>query len=236
MTAPAVIAAPYPGRRALCRLGLVFLIMAAVLATPFLIWGDEFEAVLHRDAVMAWFAENSGIAWLAAIGLLVSDLALPIPNSLVMAALGIYYGPFAGGAVAAAGNCLSGLLGYALCRRFGRPLALRWLTVAELEASESLFTRSGGWAVALSRSLPVLSEVVCCMAGLARMRFSTFLLALVCGSASFGFTVAAIGSAGSDRPVLTLVICALLPVPLWFAVQAGLVRPLSGPRTRVEDA
>jgi membrane protein DedA with SNARE-associated domain len=59
------------------------------------------------------------------------------------------------------------------------------------------------------------------MAGLSNMRFSTFLLALICGAAPLGFTVAAVGYALSDRPVLIIALCALLPLPIWFVVRGA---------------
>jgi uncharacterized membrane protein YdjX (TVP38/TMEM64 family) len=212
------------GSRPPWRLLGIFLALAIVVAVPFVLWGDQLERALHADQLESWFMSYRAFAWLVAVGLLVSDLLLPIPNTAVMAALGVLYGPLLGGLIATLGNCLSGLLGYGLCRRYGRGLAIRLAGEAELAASEALFARSGGWIVALSRWLPVLAEVVTCMAGLARMRFAAFGLALVSGGAPLGFTVAALGYLGSDRPLLTLVLCALLPVPLWL-VARGLRRP-----------
>lgn len=201
------------------RLAAIFLGLAVIVALPFLIWGDRFEAVLGPDRLLGWFQEYRSVAWIVAIGLLVSDLILPIPNTMVMAALGALYGPLLGGFVSVVGNCLSGLLGYGLCRRFGRPVARRLLGESDLVAGEALFARSGGPMVALSRWLPVVPEVISCMAGLGRMPLRRFLLALLCGSVPLGFAVAAIGYAGSDRPFLTLLLSALLPLPIWYILR-----------------
>ena len=214
-----------PGLRPVLRLTWIFLVLAILVALPFLIWGDRIEALLHQDRLVAWFQSYRSSAWLIAIVLLVSDLVLPIPNTMVMAALGVIYGPVVGGLVATIGTTLSGLLGYGLCRRFGRPLARRLAAEADLRAGEALFARSGGFIVAASRWLPVLPEVISCMAGLARMPFRRFALALLCGSAPLGFVVAALGYAGTDRPLLTLVLCALLPLPLWYLLQGRLASP-----------
>jgi uncharacterized membrane protein YdjX (TVP38/TMEM64 family) len=73
--------------------------------------------------------------------------------------------------------------------------------------------------VALSRWLPVFPEVIACMAGLARMPLSTFLIALLCGSAPLGFAFASIGHAGVEHPVLALALSALAPPLLWLVVQ-----------------
>jgi membrane protein DedA with SNARE-associated domain len=87
-----------------------------------------------------------------------------------------------------------------------------------------LFARHGGLIVAASRWLPVLPEVISCMAGLTRMPFRSFVLALLCGAAPLGFVVAALGYVGSDRPLLTLVLCAFLPLPLWYLLRTTLAR------------
>jgi membrane protein DedA with SNARE-associated domain len=125
------------------------------------------------------------------------------------------------------------MLGYSLCRRFGRPLAARLIGESDLEAGEKLFARSGGFIVAASRWLPVLPEVISCMAGLARMSLPVFALALLSGSAPLGFVVAGLGYAGSERPFLTLLLCAALPLPLWYLLQGVVSPPREKNRPRI---
>jgi uncharacterized membrane protein YdjX (TVP38/TMEM64 family) len=128
------------------------------------------------------------------------------------------YGPWVGGLIATTGSVLAGLIGYTLCRLFGRPVA-SWLAGdAMLKYGQDLFARIGGWLVALSRWQPILPEVVACLAGLSRMRLSTF-VALLCGSAPLGFVFAAIGHRGQEQPVLTLVLSALAPFVLWLLMK-----------------
>jgi uncharacterized membrane protein YdjX (TVP38/TMEM64 family) len=214
----------------LWRLAALFFGLALLFGVPFVLWGDWFETVLHQDQLGAWFSSYRSFAWLIAIGLLVSDLVLPIPNTIVIAALGILYGPLLGGFVATVGTCLSGVLGYGLCRRLGRPLAIRLLGVDEMSRGELLFARSGGLIVAISRWLPILSEAISCMAGLSRMSLPTFLLALVCGAAPLCFIVAGMGYLGTDRPLLVLLLSGLLPIPVWLLVRTS-VPPMGWTRT-----
>jgi uncharacterized membrane protein YdjX (TVP38/TMEM64 family) len=196
-----------------------FLLLALIVLIPFLIWGAGFERSFGRDGAVAWLAGYGRWAGVAGILLLVSDLVLPIPATAVMAALGFVYGPLAGGLIATLGGFLSGALAYLLCRRFGRPAALRLLGPQELIDAERLFARVGGWLVVLSRWLPVFPEVIACMAGLARMPPVPFFAALLCGSAPLGFVFAAIGHAGVDHPVLAIALSAGLPPLLWLSVQ-----------------
>lgn len=201
------------------RLFAMFLAIAVLVAAPFFIWGDRIEQLFSGTGAIDWLTSHGPYAWLIAIGLLIADLAMPIPTTAVMAALGIVYGPLLGGLISAGGSVLSGLIGYGLCRHLGRPFVLKLFGEQAISDGERLFARSGGWMVVLSRWLPVLSEVIACMAGLSRMRFPIFFSALLCGSVPLGFVFAAIGGAGEDRPAMALGISAVLPILLWLVLR-----------------
>ena len=193
---------------------LVAVLLALVIG-PFLVWGERFEAVLSLEGARAWLEGFGAWAWAAGMGLLVADIVLPVPGTVVMSALGWRYGWLLGGLASAAGSMLAGTLAFGMCRRFGRPVA-RWIAGEDgLERAREVFERSGGWLVALSRWLPVLPEAVACLAGLARMPWRTFLLALTCGSVPLGFAFASIGHLGHQNPALALLLSALVPLVLW---------------------
>ena len=97
----------------------------------------------------------------------------------------------------------------------------------DLEKGERLFSRAGGWVVAWSRWMPILPEVIACMAGMVKMRFGVFFVALLCGGVPLGFAFAAIGDAGRANPVLALAASALIPPLLWWLVSRRLSQ-LSG--------
>ena len=94
----------------------------------------------------------------------------------------------------------------------------------ELKRGERLFGSYGGWAVALSRWMPLLPEVVACFAGLVRMPGRKFLAALACGSIPMGFAFATMGQLGKAEPQLTIVLSALVPALLWLIVGRILTR------------
>lgn len=194
---------------------LVFVLLVLIVV-PFMIWGAKFDAALSLDGARGWMEQFGSWAWLAGMVLLVADILLPIPSTVVMSALGLMYGWLWGGVICTAGSVLSGVVAYGSCRLLGRPAA-RWIAGEEgLSRGEEVFATGGGWLVALSRWTPVLPEAVACLAGLMRMRWSTFLLALMCGSLPLGFTFAAIGHVGQDRPALALLLSGVVPVLLWL--------------------
>lgn len=106
---------------------------------------------------------------------------------------------------------------YGLCLRLGRRGA-RWLTGdAGLEEGERVFRGElGGWLVALSRWMPVLPEVVACLAGITRMPMRRFFPALCAGSVPMGFVYAWIGHSGTQHPLFALGLSAGLPPLIWL--------------------
>ncbi len=200
----------------------LLLLVAALLALivlPFLIWGDWFESAFNLEGARAWLEDFGAWAWAAGMGLLVADIVLPVPGTVVMSALGWMYGWFWGGLASAGGSVLAGMTAYALCRWWGRPAA-RWIAGDDgLERAHALFEKRGGWLVALSRWLPVLPEAVACLAGLARMKWRVFWVALVCGSLPLGFAFAAIGHLGHENPALAILLSAAVPVLLWWVAR-----------------
>jgi uncharacterized membrane protein YdjX (TVP38/TMEM64 family) len=208
------------------RLLWLFLVLAVLVMVPFLIWGESFGRFFEPEETEEWFSElGRSWAWLAGIGLLVSDLFLPIPGTVVMSALGYVYGPWLGGIFAAMGSMLAGIVAYALCRKMGRRAA-EWIAGKEdLAKGEAIFGGSaGGWIVALSRWLPVMPEVIACLAGMARMPWRRFLVAMACGSVPLGFTFAAIGKWAHEHPGLGLLLSAGLPPLLWAIIGPHVMR------------
>lgn len=201
------------------RLSLVVVMLSALLLVPFLLWGDVFEASLTQAGTVKWILGFGPFGWVAAILLLMADLALPIPATVVMSAAGYLYGPVLGGLIAAAGSCAAGLLGYGVSRSFGISAAARLVGDEKLKEMEATFRKRGGWLIVLSRWLPLVSEVVSCLAGLARMPFRIFLPALVSGSLPLGFAFALIGSLGNTHPYLAVLMSVFVPPLLWALIR-----------------
>lgn len=201
------------------RLAWLFIGLVILVLIPFFIWGDTLMALFSAQGAIDWIQQFGYWGWMVGLALLLSDLLLPIPATLVMAALGLLYGWFLGGLLSAAGSFLAGGLGYELCRGLGMKAAHWILGEKDLQKAQRLNRRIGGWLVALSRWLPVFPEVIACMAGLTRMPRPLFYGALACGSLPLGFTYAVIGYAGQENPTVALLLSALLPPLLWLLIR-----------------
>ncbi len=198
---------------------LIAILIGLLIIISFLIWGDWFVEIFTNDGAISFLEGYGNWAWAAGILLLIGDLALPLPGTIIMSGLGYLYGPMVGGLLATIGNFLSGMLAFGLCRAFGKKGAERLLGKADLEKGKRIFTSKGGWIVAISRWLPIVPEVVACMAGLNQMKTKIFVIALICGSVPLGFVFAYIGHSGVEYPTIAIILSAVLPAILWIVAQ-----------------
>jgi len=207
------------------RLFLLFLILALLVLIPFLIWGEDIESKMSIESTVESMQGWGSWAWALGIGLLWIDLFLPILGTVVMSALGLIYGPALGALIALVGAMSAGLTAYGLARVLGRKAAVWLVGEKGLEEGERLFRGSaGGWLIALSRWMPILPEVMACMAGLSRMPFLRFVAALVAGSLPLCLVFAWIGSRGGESPIWTLILSAGLPPLIWLVLDRWIRR------------
>lgn len=149
------------------------------------------------------------------IALIWADVALPVPQTVVIAALGITYGPVFGGLLGSIGLVTGGLLGYALMFTSPRRIVRRLVGLKSWNGMEGLFERAGAWAIVLTRSLPYsIPEAMVFLAGLAAMPLEKFIAALSIGSVPVAFAFAAIGAGWADQPLLALLLSYVLPIPM----------------------
>lgn len=199
------------------RLFLLLLGLAVLVLIPFLWLGDDFMSRFGDAGARAWLGEYGMTwGWVAGLVLLVLDLFLPVPATSVISALGFGYGTLLGGLIGATGSFLSGVLAFELCRKFGSKGAERLLGAVDRAKAERIFAGgTGGWLIALSRWMPLVPEMVSCMAGLSGMPRQRFYSALACGCLPMAMMFAGIGATGMDRPGLALVLSAVIPALLY---------------------
>jgi uncharacterized membrane protein YdjX (TVP38/TMEM64 family) len=193
-------------RSGLIVIGISSLVLASCATIPTI--QDANDAVLVLRKYGSW-------AWALSIPLIWADLLLPIPQTTVVAALGIIYGTLLGGLLGSVGLITGGLLGYGLMLTSARRFAQRFAGPRSLRKMESFFDRGGSWAIILTRSLPYsVPEAIVFLAGLAGMPMRTFTAALIIGSVPTAFVFAAIGARWADQPILALAVSYVLPILL----------------------
>lgn len=169
----------------------------------------------EASAAVLVLRRYGGWAWSVGILLIWSDVILPIPQTVVITALGIVYGAALGGLIGSLALISGGLLGYGLMRTAARRFLQRFVKPRSLQKMEGLFARRGVWAIVLTRSLPYsVPEAIVFLAGLGRMPIGKFAAALTIGSVPTAFAFAAIGAGWTDQPIAALTASYVLPILL----------------------
>ena len=188
------------------------LIVIGVLSLLFSSW-DRIPTAQEANAAVLTLRQYENWAWAMGIALIWVDLVLPVPQTAVIAALGIIYGTALGALLGSFGLITGGLLGYGLMRTSARRSVQRLIGPQSLHKMERLFDRGGAWAIILTRSLPYsVPEVMVFLAGLAGMPMGAFVAALTIGSVPTAFVFAALGAGWADQPILALGVSYVLPI------------------------
>lgn len=193
----------------------LFCASCATMPTP----QEANDALLTLRKYESW-------AWAVGIALIWADVVLPVPQTAVIAALGIIYGTLIGGLLGSLGLITGGLLCYLLMLTSARRFFRRFVGPQSLlDKMEGLFDHGGAWAIVITRSLPYsVPEAMAMLAGLAGLPMGRFTAALTIGSVPTAFVFAAIGAGWADQPILALGVSYVLSI-LLLPVALYLMRP-----------
>jgi uncharacterized membrane protein YdjX (TVP38/TMEM64 family) len=126
-------------------------------------------------------ARGGAAAAVAGVGLLVADVFLPVPSSLLMVAHGALFGVALGTSLSLAGSLGAASLGFFLGRR-GGPLITRLVSEGEKARADEMLRKYGALAILVTRPLPLLAETVAILAGASPMGWGRMLAAALAGS------------------------------------------------------
>ncbi|HEX6099415.1 MAG TPA: VTT domain-containing protein [Thermoanaerobaculia bacterium] len=162
-----------------------------------------------------------GVA-VAGVLLLVADVVLPVPSSLVMAAHGALFGTAAGALLSILGSTLAALTGFALGRA-GNDVIRRFVTPAEHDRAGAMLRRWGVLAIVLSRPVPILAETVAILAGSSPLTWRQTALAAAAGSLAPSVVYAWAGAHANGAASHALIFGGVLAVTgvLWYVGRAS---------------
>lgn len=165
-----------------------------------------------------WLAHGGAVAAALGVGLLVADVLLPVPSSLVMVAHGALFGVVTGTLLSLLGSVGAALFGFAIGRRGGRMLE-RLLSQEERERADRMLRRWGTLTVIVTRPVPLLAETVAIMAGTSSLGWGRMTLAALAGSLPPALLYAITGAAVANFQSTALVFgCVILIAGLFWAV------------------
>lgn len=165
-----------------------------------------------------WLDRGGLGAAVIGVGLLIIDVVLPVPSSLVMVMHGAMFGVVVGTLLSLGGSIGAALVGYAIGRRGGQ-LATRALMAGERDRADQLVRRWGTVAIIASRPVPMLAETVAIMAGVSRMSWQRVTLASAAGSLPAALLYALAGAVASNlgTTLMTFVLVLAIAGIAWLA-------------------
>ncbi len=160
------VPATWSGRAEWLRLTAFAAVLLACVLVPFALWGDALDR-----AAPQWLDAQDARLWIAAFGiaLLMADVLLPVPSSVVAMGLCWSLGPVWGGACVAAGAWLSFVVGYGLGRLVPESRLRQWVGPALWDRLRDCASDRALWWIAVARPLPVLAELSALLAGVWRV-------------------------------------------------------------------
>jgi uncharacterized membrane protein YdjX (TVP38/TMEM64 family) len=193
------------GRR---RLITVMVVVTVISLVGFAIveWIDPpflAEDVWMSGEARPWVA-------LVGVGLLLADLVLPVPSSVVMIFLGRVLGFPAGAALSWLATIASALVAFAIGRRMRRG--------SVPESLDRRLRAHGVLVVAITRPVPVLAETTAVAAGMVpAMTWRRMLIGTVAGTAPPALVFAAAGAwAHGTSGALLIGACLLIDIAVWY--------------------
>jgi uncharacterized membrane protein YdjX (TVP38/TMEM64 family) len=152
------------------------------------------------------------------VGLLIADVVLPVPSSLVMVAHGALFGVWWGTLLSLLGSLGAAVFAFAIGRRGGR-LMERVATPAERARASNVLARWGTLAIIVTRPVPLLAETVAIMAGATAMTWRSLIVASFAGSLPPALLYALTGAAVANvqHTALMFGVVMLIAGLFWFA-------------------
>lgn len=186
---------------------LLFLLIAA------------FEIPILTDPT-PWMSSATWQVGLIGVGLLIADVLLPVPSSLVMIAHGLLFGIWWGTLLSLGGSVGATLVGFAIGRRGGK-LMERLVSHEEKQRADSLLRRWGALAILVTRPVPLLAETTAIIAGSTGMTWRMTLVSTVAGSLPAALVYAMIGAKATslNKSVLVFILVVILAGLFYFATR-----------------
>ena len=183
------------------RLSFVILLAILIPVIPFIVIGE-----LPGENWLSATDENALLFGFTGMGLLASDVLLPIPSSIVGSMLGARLGFIPGWAWCWTGLVLGNCIGYLT----GRLLLARF--APEIPTTPTLLV------LFVSRPVPVLAEAVSFTAGAEKLRFLPFLWVTIAGNGIYSLALTGNGAALLPDAITGpgLLLPMLLPVVAWL--------------------
>ena len=158
-----------------------------------------------------WLNRGGVVGASVGVGLLIADVVLPVPSSLVMIAHGALFGVTLGTLLSLIGSIGATLTGFALGRRGGKWME-RIVLPKERIRVETMLERWGALAVIITRPIPLLAETTAILAGASTMSWKRVAVASIAGSLPAALLYALTGAVAASFHNTVLMFCFVMLV------------------------
>lgn len=168
-----------------------------------------------------WMNAGGITAALVGTALLVADVVLPVPSSLIMVANGALFGVWIGMLLSLIGSTGAALFGFAIGRKGGATLE-KLVTPEESARANALLEKWGVLAIIVTRPVPIFAETTAVIAGTSSIGWGTMTLASLAGSIPAAILYALAGAAVADMQSALVVFGCVILIAALIAAGSGI--------------
>ena len=196
-------------------LGIVIVVMTSIILPLSML--ESSIADLTAEFI-EWSGESKFLNSILVIAALTGDVFLPIPNGITNTFAGAILGFYLSIPVIWAGLTLGSVIGFIIGKYAAKSLAKKILSKEDLERSEEVAKKFGVSILLLARPAPALAEISTVAAGLAGMKWSTFLTVMIVSNLLVSIVYAFIGTAAlaSESASIAFLGIAVIPFLFWY--------------------
>lgn len=216
------------------RYALVATVIAVLILASFLLV-EALQVPLLTDPTDR-MREGGWIAAVTGGGLLLADVFIPIPSSVIMITHGVIFGILGGFVLSLVASVGGAMIGWWVGHRGGRWMD-RIVSPKEKAQANDFIVRYGLLAIIISRLIPIVAETVAIMSGTTNLGWKRVLIATTIGAAPPALIYAIAGEATDDFASGALVTaCVIIVAGIAWFVGRRFVRPIDESANRSSAA
>ncbi len=193
----------------------ILTIVLLIPIVPFLFLGGTFETWLEH-----WRDSPPDATTTAAVivGLLATDVLLPIPSSIISTLAGSQLGVAWGTAAVWLGMTLGASIGFVIAKRWGHAVALHFTKEDDLDRLEHLTSLYGSTVLILFRAVPVLAEASVLLVGIHGLAWRRFLPPIALSNLGIALAYAKFGEYADRNQWLPFALGISVALPLLLTI------------------
>ena len=194
-------------------LGFIIIVLTSIILPLSLL---ESSIADLTDQFIEWSGNNQFLNSILVIFALSADVFLPIPNGVTNTFAGAILGFYLSIPIIWIGLTLGSIIGFTIGKYAAKPLAKKILSQDDLERSEEAAKKFGVSILLIARPAPALAEISTVAAGLAGMRWTTFLAVMIVSNFLVSIVYAFIGTAALTSQSASIAFIGIAVIPFFF--------------------